>query len=1358
MIMMSVKRAMVCAGVLVFALTGAYAAENMIGRQSQNEGLPVVPAPGQVMVDGRFDDWDFSGRIWCFADQSIRNRYSTEVAAMWDRDALYVGIKWRDPTPLFNTVDPAFNPNEGWKADAVQMRLRTADQTTWCTTWYYTPKRQPVFLLDVWKDPANCRAGQDSRLFVAPEGGTVLGDGVELAYFKSEDGKGFSQELRIPWKLLFKTVPEIKADLVFKLGFEFLWGDPTGNTWPVHRYADNLQPGQTSREFFWSATQSWGDAKLLAKGGIEPRCYVSDERRVEGSFKFRAEVPKNAARMTLVVEDAQGKRVRNLAGDLIPEVYAVAEKGETRTVEVGWDGLDDAGKLVKPGSYRARGLSHGGLGAEYEMCFYNPGTPPWPTSDGASAWGADHTPPLRVARAGDWMIVSWAFAEGGSGIIGVGPDGLKRWGEKRGATLLAADEKYVYGVPAGWHIVKDVVIRLDKTTGAYRAFVRDGKELPFEYPVAEMVGREDLEPAAIAVTDKELVILLKAKDRPARSAGRTGGDQESTSGATSRTNQQADVSFIAVVDKDTAVLRRPLFETRRLTSLAVTPDGHAFGTDGKSVFAVDLVSGKQTVLATPGLVQPTALAVDIDGNILVMDAGPDQQVKAYAPQGGLRYTCGKKGGRPVRGVFEPQAMRAVSSVAADAKGHVWAVESWDFPRRVSVWNPKGGTLVRDYIGNTGYAGTGCYLHDSDPTLAYVGPIELKLNKADRTWKVSRVLWVPDPDVAGETFLIGPGEHGQPQRFTATVNGKAHEYLFAPPYRDFAGYKIFMETAEAEGWRPVAAITTVGQISGKVDGSGKVLEEPAGEFAGLNAFDAVFWNDTNRDGRVQRSECDVVQPAKPRDRNHPHEVSIPMGSGWGERITPDFTFYVNGIARVRPARFTDEGAPVYTQESVQPLGVEERGDLVPVPEENLLLCLSFKGYANATRLAGIDTRDGRVRWEYPNPYPGVHGSHRAPMPSPGMLIGPLKIVGVAQMSDEVGRVFVCRGNLGQDFFVTTDGLFVGAMFQDGRLPGDSLPAKEEQLVGMPMENFSHGSEPFNGWFGKQADGKIRMTTGFPRQAAMILTVNGLESVRRFKAGECEVTAERLAAADRDNQARADREAPPKVYTVQRFEKAPDINGRDNDWEGIPALTIDRAGYPFKGTARMAYDNAKLYLCYSVQDDTPWLNEGKDYTRLFKTGDCVDLQLCTDGTLTADTKRRNPGAADMRVVIGQLGGKPVAVLMRPVDQGADKKLEVDYTSPVAPKHVDRVELLTEAMVRVSKTDKGYTVEASVPLAALGLKPVKGLKLRGDFGFISSDSAGTINTARTYWANKDTNLVSDLPQEAWFSPAAWGELVLQ
>ena len=158
-------------GIVVIALAllqgPVGAAENMIGRQSQNEGMVVVPAPGKVTIDGDLSDWDWSGRIWCFADIGVRSRYSVEVAGMWDADYLYLAAKWKDPMPLNSLIDPSINPNEGWKEDSWQMRLLT-DQPLWITTWYFTPKKQPVMHFAYWKDPNNERQGQDTTLLVAP--------------------------------------------------------------------------------------------------------------------------------------------------------------------------------------------------------------------------------------------------------------------------------------------------------------------------------------------------------------------------------------------------------------------------------------------------------------------------------------------------------------------------------------------------------------------------------------------------------------------------------------------------------------------------------------------------------------------------------------------------------------------------------------------------------------------------------------------------------------------------------------------------------------------------------------------------------------------------------------------------------------------------------------------------------------------------------------------------------------------------------------------------------------------------------------------------------------------------------------
>ncbi|MGB2820665.1 MAG: hypothetical protein WBF17_06760, partial [Phycisphaerae bacterium] len=375
-------RIALAAGLLLSGRAAPAESTNMIGRQSQNEGMNVVPAPGRVAIDGDLGDWDFSGRIWVFADKAVRSRYSVEAAAMWDKAHLYLAAKWRDPTPAYSTVDPDFNVSDGWKSDSWQMRILT-DRPLWITTWYFTPKKMPVMHVAYWRDHGDARAGEDVVVYRARPGETKLGGGVEMAYRVDAGGKGYVQEIKVPWSVLYKEVPQIGPGVVLRLGNEFLWGDPTGKTWPIHRYADNMQPGQTSREFYWTAQRAWGDARLLEQGNSPVRRYVDEAARLPGTVPVRVGIPRGAARFTIAVNDSDGRRVRNLAGDFTPEDYLVGEEGDRRIVEVKWDCLDDNGRLVAPGAYRTVGLTHEGLAAEYEMCFYNPGTPPWQTADGS---------------------------------------------------------------------------------------------------------------------------------------------------------------------------------------------------------------------------------------------------------------------------------------------------------------------------------------------------------------------------------------------------------------------------------------------------------------------------------------------------------------------------------------------------------------------------------------------------------------------------------------------------------------------------------------------------------------------------------------------------------------------------------------------------------------------------------------------------------------------------------------------------------------------------------------------------------------------------------------------------------------
>lgn len=136
---------------------------------------------------------------------------------------------------------------------------------------------------------------------------------------------------------------------------------------------------------------------------------------------------------TLVIEDAQGKRVRNLVSET---PFAAGQN------TVYWDGLDDLGRdadaarhglyhvpgaLVTPGTYTVRGLTRDKINLRYAMSVYNAGSPPWETADHTGAWLANHTPPqsaLYVPDGGDGkpaVLIGSFVTEGGAGLAWLDP-------------------------------------------------------------------------------------------------------------------------------------------------------------------------------------------------------------------------------------------------------------------------------------------------------------------------------------------------------------------------------------------------------------------------------------------------------------------------------------------------------------------------------------------------------------------------------------------------------------------------------------------------------------------------------------------------------------------------------------------------------------------------------------------------------------------------------------------------------------------------------------------------------------------------------------------------------------------------
>lgn len=424
--------------------------------------------------------------------------------------------------------------------------------------------------------------------------------------------------------------------------------------------------------------------------------------KIDGTIPLRANIPEGAlTHFDLAITDAQNKRIRTLPGDCRITDYLVP--GTEHTVEVKWDGLDDFGKLVAPGDYKISGLARGELKTIYDLCFYNPGTPPWSTADGTGGWGADHSPPTCVAAAGEDVVIGWGGSEGGCGIIGVGPDGLKKWGEHQGALALAADTDYAYFMLNDFWAGKSGLARINRKTGMYKPFDVDGKpELPV--PAEKILDAKQTGPVnAIAAREGKLYLAFEWGD-------------------------------LATIDANTTKLISRIKITKPL-ALAFAPDGQLWGMLDEKLNRIDPKSGECKVLNCPELQKGHTLTVDASGTLIVFDNGPDQQLKFFDTTGKLLKTVGRKGGRAVRGVFDPETLNKVIALTVDAKGQIWTVEHSEHPRRVTVWNADG-KIVRDYVGNTAYSACGTYLHDQNPNFGYAGSVELS-STAPRAAEISR---------------------------------------------------------------------------------------------------------------------------------------------------------------------------------------------------------------------------------------------------------------------------------------------------------------------------------------------------------------------------------------------------------------------------------------------------------------------------------------------------------------------------------------------------------------------------------------------------------------------------------------------
>ncbi len=218
------------------------------------------------------------------------------------------------------------------------------------------------------------------------------------------------------------------------------------------------------------------------------------------------------------------------------------------------------------------------------------------------------------------------------------------------------------------------------------------------------------------------------------------------------------------------------------------------------------------------------------------------------------------------------------------------------------------------------------------------------------------------------------------------------------------------------------------------------------------------------------------------------------------------------------------------------------------------------------------------------------------------------------------------------------------------------------------------------------------------------------------------------------------AEPKAWTLPKFARDRiKIDGNAADWpEGRT-----------NGFA-LAFDDDRFCLLYEAEGTAAAFdNQGTNVNELFHTGDAIDLQLQTRGTI--DGKRPASRAGDLRLIFSVFEGKPVCVLY---DYHTDDLLVLPVAFKAGERSVecDKVGVLKDAEIKIVRAGERTVLEASVPLKALRLDPAMTTETAGDIGRIVGRAAAS-GGARLYWSNPEARFPADLASGAEIRPSTWG-----